>query len=302
MNVQSIRNEDDYDKALAEIESLMDAARGTPAGDRLDMLATLIEAYETAHHPIEPPDPISAILFMMEQKQLDRHDLEPAIGSRAQVAEVLNRRRPLTLPMIRALNRLFDIPADILIQPYTDERASSDGLAETTTTTPLPATAVPARSATTATTVTEGGIIQLTEEQLVIGKRLVVKTPVEQQVTLHNQKVSIERRPVIDANFREKTIEVRETEEAIVSRTARVVEEVALRKKAVGRLETVRDTVRTEAVTVALQERLLRERAKREQTMGLADRMGKLVEAMRRDYDTRPVSRAEWNAANGDED
>lgn len=118
MDVRPIRTEADYRQSLAEITTLMDAEMGSPAGDRLDVLATLVEAYEAAHTPIEAPDPISAILFMMEQKQLSRRDLEPAIGSRARVAEVLNRRRALTLPIIRALSRLLDIPADVLIQPY----------------------------------------------------------------------------------------------------------------------------------------------------------------------------------------
>ena len=87
------------------------------AGDRLDILATLVERYEAEHTPILPPDPIEAILFIMEQRQLSRRDLEPAIGSRARVAEVLNRRRGLTLAMIRALSSLLHIPADVLIQP-----------------------------------------------------------------------------------------------------------------------------------------------------------------------------------------
>src|ERR1700733_7443713 len=103
MDVRPIRTEADYQQSLAEIATLMDAGMGSGDGDRLDVLATLVEAYEAAHVPIEAPDPISAALFMMEQKALTRRDLEPAIGSRARVAEVLNRRRPLTLPMIRAL-------------------------------------------------------------------------------------------------------------------------------------------------------------------------------------------------------
>ncbi len=118
MDVRPIRTEADHQAALAEIATLMHAGMGTPEGDRLDVLATLVEAYEAAHIPIAPPDPIEAIRFMMEQKRLSRRDLEPAIGSRARVAEVLNHRRALTLPMIRALNQLLDIPADVLIQPY----------------------------------------------------------------------------------------------------------------------------------------------------------------------------------------
>lgn len=96
----------------------MCAKPGTPKGDRLDVLAALVEAWEVRHTPIMAPDPIAAILFMMEQKGLDRRDLQPAIGSRARVAEILNRKRALTLPMIRALSRLLDLPADVLVQPY----------------------------------------------------------------------------------------------------------------------------------------------------------------------------------------
>jgi len=118
MDVRPIRTEADHQAALAEIETLMNAEKGTPEGDRLDVLATLVEAYEAAHVPIDAPDPISAIFFMMEQKRLSRRDLEQAIGSRARVAEVLNRRRALTLSMIRRLSGFLDIPADILVQPY----------------------------------------------------------------------------------------------------------------------------------------------------------------------------------------
>jgi HTH-type transcriptional regulator/antitoxin HigA len=118
MKLRTIRTEADYQDALAEVSVLMTAKFGTKDGDRLDVLATLIESYEAKHFPIEAPDPINAILFMMEQKQMSRRDLEPAIGSRARIAEVLNRRRALTLPMIRALSHMLDIPADVLIQPY----------------------------------------------------------------------------------------------------------------------------------------------------------------------------------------
>lgn len=118
MNVRPIRMEADHRAALAEIATLMDAGMGTPEGDRLDVLVTFVTAYEAAHIPVAPPDPIAAIGFMMAQKRLGRRDLEQAIGRRARVAEVLNRRRALTLPMIRALSRLLDIPADVLIQPY----------------------------------------------------------------------------------------------------------------------------------------------------------------------------------------
>jgi HTH-type transcriptional regulator/antitoxin HigA len=116
--VRPIRSETDRRAVLAEIETLMGSEPGTPDGDRLDVLATLVEAWEERHTPVEPPHPIAAIVFMMEQKGLQRRDLEPAIGSRARVAEILNRRRALTLPMIRALSRLLDLPADVLVQYY----------------------------------------------------------------------------------------------------------------------------------------------------------------------------------------
>jgi HTH-type transcriptional regulator / antitoxin HigA len=102
----------------------MHVRKGTPEGDRLDVLVTLVEAWEARHIPIDAPDPIAAITFMMEQKGLVRRDLEPAIGSRARVAEILNRRRALTLPMIRALSRLLDLPADVLVQSYQTGRAA----------------------------------------------------------------------------------------------------------------------------------------------------------------------------------
>jgi HTH-type transcriptional regulator/antitoxin HigA len=103
---------------LIEIESLMAAGPDTPEGDRLDVLVSLVEAWEARHVSVEAPDPVAAIVFMMEQKGLSRRDLEPAIGSRARVAEILNRRRALTLPMIRALSRLLDLPADVLVAGY----------------------------------------------------------------------------------------------------------------------------------------------------------------------------------------
>ncbi len=94
----------------------MGARKGSPEGDRLDVLATLVEAYEERRFPIEAPDPIEAIQFRMEQMGLTRKDLEPILGSRARVSEILNRKRPLTLPMIRRLAADLKIPADVLIQ------------------------------------------------------------------------------------------------------------------------------------------------------------------------------------------
>ena len=122
MNVHPIKTKADYKRTLVEIERLWDAAPNTPAGDRLDILATLVSAYETKHYPIDSPDPIEAILFHMEQKGFTRRDLEPLMGSRARVSEVLNRKRPLTLAMIRQVSAALDIPAEVLIHPYPLQR------------------------------------------------------------------------------------------------------------------------------------------------------------------------------------
>jgi HTH-type transcriptional regulator/antitoxin HigA len=102
----------------------MDAKPNTPEGDRLDVLATLVEAWEEKHHTIEPPDPVAAIQFAMDQRGLSRRDLEPLIGSRARVAEVLNHKRNLTLPMIRRLHRHLGIPAEALIGEGRSNRAA----------------------------------------------------------------------------------------------------------------------------------------------------------------------------------
>jgi HTH-type transcriptional regulator/antitoxin HigA len=117
MNIKPIKKETDYEAALKEIESLFDAEPGTPEGDRLEILTTLVEAYEDEHYDIPAPDPVEAILYYMESRGLTRADLEPYIGSRARVSEILNRKRPLTLAMIQRLNQL-GIPAEALIQPY----------------------------------------------------------------------------------------------------------------------------------------------------------------------------------------
>ena len=118
MKIRPIRTKADSRAALKEVELRWDAEPGTAEGDFVDVLVTLIEAYEAKHYPIAPPDPIAAIEFMMEQKGLTRRDLEPAIGSRGRVSEGLGRKRPLTLPMVRALSALLQIPTDILVQPY----------------------------------------------------------------------------------------------------------------------------------------------------------------------------------------
>lgn len=115
--LKPIRTEADYDAALEQVEQLWGAASGTPDGDRLDILATLIDAYEVEHHPMDPPDPVEAIKFRMEQMGLTRKDLEPLIGTRTRVAEILNRRRSLSIGMIRRLHERLGIPAEILIRP-----------------------------------------------------------------------------------------------------------------------------------------------------------------------------------------
>src|SRR5882762_264194 len=118
MKIRPIRTKADYRKALKDAERLWDADPGTPEGDLVDVLVTLIQAYEARHYPIEAPDPIAAVAFMMEQKGLSRRDLEPAIGSRGRVSEVMTRKRPLTLPMVRQLSALLDIPTEVLVQQY----------------------------------------------------------------------------------------------------------------------------------------------------------------------------------------
>jgi HTH-type transcriptional regulator/antitoxin HigA len=120
MEIRPIRTETDHEAVLAEIWRLMEMEPrpGSREGDRLEILAVLSEAYEAKHHPIAPADPIEAIEFMMQQKGFDRSDLEPALGKSGRVSEVLNRRRPLSINMIRALVCLLDIPADILVRPY----------------------------------------------------------------------------------------------------------------------------------------------------------------------------------------
>jgi len=115
MRVKPIRTKKDYREALSEIQRLWSARTGTPDHERLEVLATLVDVYESEQFPIAPPDPIAAIRFRMEQLGVDRKALEPSIGSRARVSEVLSGKRPLTLPMIRRLHRNLGIPADALL-------------------------------------------------------------------------------------------------------------------------------------------------------------------------------------------
>ncbi len=122
MTLRSLKTEADYKEALAEIDRLFDASPETSEGDRLDILTLLVEAYEERHHPILSPDPVVALEYYMESRGLSRRDLEPYLGSRARVAEVLNRRRGLTIEMIRRLHQGLGISADVLIQPYSLHR------------------------------------------------------------------------------------------------------------------------------------------------------------------------------------
>jgi HTH-type transcriptional regulator/antitoxin HigA len=116
-DIKPIRSEADYRAALAEVERLWGAPFGTPDGDRLDVLATLIDAYEAEHHPMDPPDPVEAIKFRMEQQGLTRKDLEDIIGTRTRIADVLNRKRNLSIAMIRRLHDRLGISAEVLIRP-----------------------------------------------------------------------------------------------------------------------------------------------------------------------------------------
>ena len=118
MDLRPIRTEDDYRAALVEIEAVFQAKPETPEGDLLDILTMLVEAYEEKHYPILPPDPLDALEYHLESHGLTRSDLEPYLGNRARVAEVMNRRRPLTIDMIRRLHQGLGIPAEVLIQPY----------------------------------------------------------------------------------------------------------------------------------------------------------------------------------------
>jgi HTH-type transcriptional regulator/antitoxin HigA len=115
--VRPIRTKRDYEAALKEVERLWGAKLGTRDGDRLDVLATLLDAYEVEHYPMDPPDPIEAIKFRMEQRGLTRRDLEAIIGTRTRIAEVLNRRRGLSIAMIRRLHERLGISAEVLIRP-----------------------------------------------------------------------------------------------------------------------------------------------------------------------------------------
>ena len=115
MDIKPIRSVRDHKKALKEIESLMMARKGTPEGDRLEILSTLVDDWERRHQPILPPDPLDAIRFRMEQQGLTAADLAPLMGGANRVSEVLHRKRALTITMIRNLREALHIPAEVLV-------------------------------------------------------------------------------------------------------------------------------------------------------------------------------------------
>jgi HTH-type transcriptional regulator/antitoxin HigA len=118
MELKPIKTKAEYKAALREIEALFDVPERTPEADKLEVLAMLVEKYEAEHYPITAPDPIDFLGYIMEARGLARKDLEPYIGSRGRVAEVLNRVRPLSLTMIRNLSEGLNLPADVLIMDY----------------------------------------------------------------------------------------------------------------------------------------------------------------------------------------
>lgn len=122
--LKPIKTKADYEASLAELERLWGARNGTPEGNRLDILATLIDAYESKHYPMDPPDPIEAIKFRMEQQGLTRKALAQILGSRTRVAEILNRRRGLSINMIRRLHEKLGISLEVLIQPVRTKKAA----------------------------------------------------------------------------------------------------------------------------------------------------------------------------------
>jgi len=124
VEVTPIRSQADYEGVLKEIERLWAAKSGTPDGDRLDVLVTLVDAYESEHYPMDRPDPVEAIEFRMEQQGLTRRDLQQLIGSRTPVAEILTRKRDLSVAMIRRLHDRLGISAEVLIRPLRKKRAA----------------------------------------------------------------------------------------------------------------------------------------------------------------------------------
>jgi HTH-type transcriptional regulator/antitoxin HigA len=121
-DIKPIKTEADYDAALAEIAKLMDVKEGTTAGDQLDVLVTLVEAYEARHWRIDPPDPVDVLHLRLDEGRLTRQELELVLGSRSRVSEILRRKRPLTLTMIRRLHSQLGISAESLIQPIIQKK------------------------------------------------------------------------------------------------------------------------------------------------------------------------------------
>ena len=122
MEIKPIRTENDYEAALAEVDRLWGSDPDTPDGDRFEVLFTLVEAYEEKQYPILPPDPVDAIKYYIDSRGLERRDLEQYLGSSGRVSEILNRKRTLTLAMIRKLNKGLGIPVEILIQRPTHDQ------------------------------------------------------------------------------------------------------------------------------------------------------------------------------------
>lgn len=115
MNIRPIKTDEDYNSALSRVEELWGARKDSPEGDELDLLVTLIESYEMKNYPITPPDPIDAIKFRMEQMGMTKADMVKYLGSQSRVSEILNRKRGLTLGMIKSLYKGLKIPAEILL-------------------------------------------------------------------------------------------------------------------------------------------------------------------------------------------
>ena len=118
MNIQPIKNEEDYQKALQRLEEIFDAKPGTKEGDELEVLGILIDHYEQQHDSIDMPDPIEAIRFRMDQLGLEQKDLADLLGYKSRVSEILNKRRKLNLQMIRTLQKELDISAEVLVRDY----------------------------------------------------------------------------------------------------------------------------------------------------------------------------------------
>jgi HTH-type transcriptional regulator/antitoxin HigA len=118
MKIKPIRTEDDYQEALVRLEEIFDAKKGSAEGDELEILSILIDRYESEHFPIDLPDPIEAIKFSMQQQGLRQKDLAEIIGLKSRVSEILNRKRKLTLDMVRKIHKSLHIPTEVLIQDY----------------------------------------------------------------------------------------------------------------------------------------------------------------------------------------